>query len=50
MQDAEVQEQIDRDVMRTHPDLNFFSGTSATAARHREVGAVWRSWTGRAQW
>ncbi|GAB4814178.1 hypothetical protein N2152v2_001224 [Parachlorella kessleri] len=34
--DAEVQEQIDRDVMRTHPDLNFFSATSATAARHRE--------------
>ncbi|RVW67630.1 TBC1 domain family member 5 [Vitis vinifera] len=26
-QDTEIIEQIDRDVKRTHPDMNFFSGT-----------------------
>lgn len=30
-------EQIDRDVMRTHPDMHFFSGASTAAATHREV-------------
>jgi hypothetical protein len=28
-------EQIDRDVMRTHPDMHFFSGDSAEAEQHR---------------
>ena len=28
-------EQIDRDVMRTHPDMHFFSGESAEAEEHR---------------
>lgn len=37
VQDAEVQEQIDRDVTRTHPDMHFFSSNTAVAARHREV-------------
>ena len=27
-------EQIDRDVMRTHPDMHFFSGESAEAEEH----------------
>ncbi|KAF2299954.1 hypothetical protein GH714_006401 [Hevea brasiliensis] len=30
-QDAEIMEQIDRDVKRTHPDLHFFSGDSSFA-------------------
>ena len=30
-------EQIDRDVMRTHPDLHFFSGDDQTATTHREA-------------
>lgn len=29
-------EQIDRDVMRTHPDMHFFSGDSAEAEQHRK--------------
>ena len=29
MQDVEVQEQIERDVARTHPDMHFFSGTGS---------------------
>ncbi|KAF6264666.1 rab-GTPase-TBC domain-containing protein [Scenedesmus sp. NREL 46B-D3] len=33
--DNEVMEQIDRDVMRTHPDMHFFSGDSAEAEQHR---------------
>jgi hypothetical protein len=28
-------EQIDRDVMRTHPDMHFFSGDTPEAERHR---------------
>lgn len=36
-QDAEVLEQIDRDVMRTHPDMHFFSGADPAAVLHREV-------------
>jgi hypothetical protein len=32
-------EQIDRDVMRTHPDMHFFSGDSEDAETHRKVGA-----------
>ena len=39
LQDAEVMEQIDRDVMRTHPGLHFFSGDDGTAVTHREVRA-----------
>lgn len=30
-------EQIDRDVMRTHPDMHFFSGDSEDAEQHRKV-------------
>ena len=32
-----MMEQIDRDVMRTHPDLHFFSGDDQTAITHREA-------------
>lgn len=32
-----MMEQIDRDVMRTHPGLHFFSGDDGTAVTHREV-------------
>ena len=38
-QDAEMMEQIERDVMRTHPDMHFFSGDDPTATTHREVSA-----------
>ena len=31
----EVQEQIERDVARTHPDMHFFCGAGAAAATHR---------------
>lgn len=34
--DAEMMEQIDRDVMRTHPDMHFFSGDGEPSKRHRE--------------
>ena len=37
VQDAEIMEQIDRDVMRTHPDMHFFSGDDAPAVQHRQV-------------
>ena len=37
LQDAEMMEQIDRDVMRTHPGLHFFSGDDGSAVTHREV-------------
>ena len=33
-----MMEQIDRDVMRTHPDMHFFSGSDQAATQHREVG------------
>ena len=36
-QDAEMLEQIERDVMRTHPDMHFFSGNDPVAVRHRKV-------------
>ena len=36
-QDAEMMEQIDRDVMRTHPDMHFFSGDGELSKKHREV-------------
>lgn len=35
-QDSEVMQQVDRDVQRTHPDLEFFVGPSHEAVRHRE--------------
>ncbi|KAL6760277.1 RabGAP/TBC protein [Haematococcus lacustris] len=35
-QDEETQQQITRDVMRTHPDLQFFSGRSEGAELHRQ--------------
>lgn len=35
VQDNEIMEQIDRDVMRTHPDMHFFSGDSLEAEQHR---------------
>ncbi|PSC67678.1 TBC1 domain family member 13 [Micractinium conductrix] len=34
-QDVEVQEQIERDVARTHPDMHFFSGEGGAAATRR---------------
>ncbi|KAL3620008.1 hypothetical protein CASFOL_034920 [Castilleja foliolosa] len=36
-QDTEITEQIDRDVMRTHPDIHFFSGDSALAKSNQEA-------------
>ena len=30
--------QVERDVMRTHPDMHFFTGDSEEAEMHREVG------------
>lgn len=30
-------EQIERDVIRTHPDMQFFSGDKEEAVRHRKV-------------
>ena len=41
LQDAEMMEQIDRDVMRTHPDMHFFSGDDSTVITHREVLSSW---------
>jgi hypothetical protein len=35
--DNEIKEQIDRDVMRTHPDMHFFSGETPAAEQHRAV-------------
>lgn len=35
-----MMEQIDRDVMRTHPDMHFFSGSDGSAVTHREVLAI----------
>ncbi|KAK9818717.1 hypothetical protein WJX74_002076 [Apatococcus lobatus] len=34
--DAEMHEQIERDVMRTHPDMHFFSGSDGAAVTHRK--------------
>ncbi|KAK4766673.1 hypothetical protein SAY87_008315 [Trapa incisa] len=36
-QDAVIIEQIDRDVHRTHPDINFFSGDSQYAKSNQET-------------
>ncbi|KAL5702740.1 hypothetical protein ACHQM5_027915 [Ranunculus cassubicifolius] len=36
-QDTEIIEQIDRDVMRTHPDMHFFSGDSSSAKSNQEA-------------
>ncbi|KAL6548511.1 hypothetical protein OROGR_008932 [Orobanche gracilis] len=36
-QDTEITEQIDRDVMRTHPDIHFFSGDSTFAKSNQEA-------------
>ncbi|KAL3828400.1 hypothetical protein ACJIZ3_017202 [Penstemon smallii] len=36
-QDTEIIEQIDRDVMRTHPDMHFFSGDSTSAKSNQEA-------------
>ncbi|KAJ7955391.1 TBC1 domain family member protein [Quillaja saponaria] len=36
-QDTEIIEQIDRDVMRTHPDMHFFSGDSQSAKSNQEA-------------
>ena len=33
--DAEIREQIDRDVMRTHPDMHFFSSPEGEAVENR---------------
>lgn len=32
-----MREQIERDVMRTHPDMHFFSGDDPHAKLHRSV-------------
>lgn len=55
-QDSEVMVQVERDVMRTHPDMHFFTGDSPEAEAHREVrgeegrGTAWwsrgRIWSG----
>jgi hypothetical protein len=37
--DNEIKEQIDRDVMRTHPDMHFFSGDTPAAEQHRAVSS-----------
>lgn len=39
LQDSEVMSQVERDVLRTHPSLHFFTGDSPDSERHREVGA-----------
>ncbi|XP_073138215.1 uncharacterized protein [Henckelia pumila] len=36
-QDTEIMEQIDRDVMRTHPDMPFFSGDSTFAKSNQDA-------------
>ncbi|XP_038991774.1 TBC1 domain family member 13-like [Hibiscus syriacus] len=36
-QDSEIIEQIDRDVMRTHPDMLFFSGDSQLAKSNQDA-------------
>lgn len=36
-QDTEIIEQIDRDVKRTHPDMNFFSGDSPFAKSNQDA-------------
>ncbi|KAE8717019.1 Detected protein of confused Function [Hibiscus syriacus] len=36
-QDSKIIEQIDRDVKRTHPDMNFFSGNSRLAKSNRDI-------------
>lgn len=36
-QDEEMLAQIDRDVLRTHPDLHFFSGEGEAATQHRRA-------------
>ncbi|KAJ9555634.1 hypothetical protein OSB04_010248 [Centaurea solstitialis] len=36
-QDTEIIEQIDRDVKRTHPDMQFFSGDSASAKANQDA-------------
>ncbi|KAF9614959.1 hypothetical protein IFM89_021389 [Coptis chinensis] len=35
-QDAEIGEQIDRDLQRTHPGMKFFSGNSSLSCRNRQ--------------
>jgi hypothetical protein len=38
VQDSETLEQITRDVVRTHPDMHFFTGDSEESELHRQVG------------
>ncbi|XP_042489392.1 TBC domain-containing protein C1952.17c-like isoform X2 [Macadamia integrifolia] len=35
--DSEIAEQIDRDLVRTHPDMKFFSGDSSFSRKNREA-------------
>lgn len=35
--DAEIAEQIDRDLQRTHPDIKFFSGDTSLSKKNREA-------------
>ena len=37
LQDNEILEQITRDVVRTHPDMHFFTGESEASELHRQV-------------
>jgi len=37
MQDSEIRDQINKDIMRTHPDMHFFSGDGEAAELHRMV-------------
>ena len=37
LQDHEIMIQVERDVMRTHPDMQFFTGDGPEAQAHREV-------------
>lgn len=37
VQDSETLEQITRDVVRTHPDMHFFTGDTEEAELHRQV-------------
>ncbi len=39
-QDSEIMAQVERDVMRTHPDMHFFTGDTPEAELHREVWMV----------
>lgn len=37
LQDTEIIDQIDRDVKRTHPDIDFFCGDSASSKANQVI-------------